>query len=117
LLVYGIELSSELKRELGKEEIYLQGYSEGMLVGMHMISRAPELYHTYFGIGQIANSKQAEILSYSYIMDAARRANDTETIAKLNEIGSPLYDNDQRWIDSAMVERGLMRLCERPEQT
>lgn len=112
----GVILSQALRDEFGKDKIYLQGHSWGTLVGIHMITAAPDLYHAYFGIGQIANSKRAELLSYNYTLEQARKASDSKTIEGLKEIGPPPYDSDQRWIDTTMVERGLMQPYENPGQ-
>ncbi len=112
----GIVLADKLRGEFGKEKIYLQGHSWGTLVGVHMISKQPSLFHAYIGIGQIANSRQAELLSYNYTKNAAEKAGDKKTLEGLEKIGQPPYDNDQQWIDTAMVERGLMRPYEVPDQ-
>ena len=112
----GVVLSETLRQEFKKDKIYLQGHSWGTLVGVHMIAKAPDLYHAYFGIGQIAHSKRAELLSFSYTMNAAKIANDKKTMNKLAELGSPPYENDQRWIDSVMQERVLMQPYEVPNQ-
>ncbi len=110
----GVLLAEKLTKEFGKEKIYLQGHSWGTLVGVHMISSKPSLFNAFIGIGQIAKSKQAEILSYNYTYAAAKRAGDQETLDKLSEIGAPPYDSDQRWIDNVMIERSLMLPYEMP---
>lgn len=112
----GLALTELLRDEFAKDKIYLQGHSWGTLVGVHMVAGAPALYHAYFGIGQIANSRQAELLSYNYTLDQAQRAGDVDTIDGLKHIGQPPYQKDQRWIDTAMVGRGLMRPYEIPSQ-
>ncbi len=110
----GVVLSELLSKEFDKEKIYLQGHSWGTLVSIHMISIAPDLFRAYFAIGQIANSKQAELLSYNHTLDAAQKAGDNKTLKALKKIGKPPYKEDQYWIDVVLVERGLMKPYEIP---
>lgn len=116
IVLDGIELSSQLKREFGKDKIYIEAHSWGTLVGVHMISQRPDLYHAYFGIGQMANSKLAELLSYNYTVEQASKAGDTKAVDALKELGPPPYQSEQGWKNAVMVERGLMRPYEHPEQ-
>ncbi len=112
----GIELSQRLRQEFGRDKIYLEGHSWGTLVGIHMVSQRPDLFHAYFGVGQVANSKRAELLSYNYALEKATKAGDTKTVRGLNKIGSPPYTTDQKWIDTVMTQRGLMQPYEIPNQ-
>ena len=110
----GISLVSYLRTEFGRDKIYLQGHSWGTLVGTNMIAKSPNQFHAYFGIGHIANSRRAELLSYNYTLDAAQKAGDQKTLNALKEFGAPPYKNEQEWIDNVMVERALMQPYEIP---
>jgi len=112
----GIALAKKLRQEFAKEKIFLHGHSWGTLVGVHMAAKAPELFHAFISIGQVAASKRAEQLSYDFALAAADKAGDQETINKLKEIGKPPYQDDQTWIDTVMVQRGLMTPYELPDQ-
>jgi len=113
----GIELAKHLSAEFDQQKIYLQGHSWGTLVSINMVSKDPNLFHAYFSIGQIANTKRAESLSYDYTQNAAIQAGDQKTLDALAEIGRPPYEAEQIWLDTVMVERGLMQPYEIPGQT
>lgn len=112
----GIALSKILLKEFGREKLYLQGHSWGTLLGVHMASKAPTLFTAYFGIGQFADAKRSEKLSWRYAVAAATKTGDQSTVNKLLELGSPPYKTEQEWIDKVMVQRSLMRPYENPEQ-
>jgi len=112
----GVELSKALLTEFSQEKLYLQGHSWGTFVGVHMIAEAPELFHAYFGIGQVANSKKAESLSYQFTIDSATQAGDQTTIEKLKELTPPPYNSEELWLKAVMIERALMRPFENPNE-
>lgn len=111
----GVSVTEYLLSRFGKEKLFLQGHSWGTLVSVHMISERPELFAAYFGIGHIANSKRAELLSYQFTMQSAVIVGDQETINKLEEIGSPPYTTPEDWTNTVMIERGLMQPYEMPD--
>lgn len=111
----GIALTEYLLQRFGKNSLFLQGHSWGTLVSVHMATQRPELYSAYFGIGQIADSKRAELMSYNFTMAQAREANDRETVDALNAIGSPPYSRPEEWIQTVLVERALMQPYEKPD--
>jgi len=61
-------------RRFGKDRIYLMGHSGGSFLGMHAVARAPELYHAYIGIAQMANQLKSEKRAYDYMLDDAERS-------------------------------------------
>lgn len=113
----GVDLSRLLLQEFSQDKLYLQGHSWGTFVGAHMVGEAPELFHAFFSIGQVADSRRAEKLSWEFTMNAATEAGDQKTIDALNQIGPPPYKSEQEWVQTATVERGLMRPYESPDGT
>ncbi len=111
----GIKVAEYLTKRFGKPKLILQGHSWGTLVSVHMAQQRPDLFSAFIGIGQIANSKRAEKISFDFTMQAAKAAGDQETIQKLDEIGSPPYSAPKKWINTVMVERGLMQPYEMPD--
>ena len=105
----GIALSQQLRERFQKEKIYIQGHSWGTAVATHMVQKNPELFHAYFGIGQIADPKLSDQLSYDFTLQAAKNANDQNTIQALKKIGRPPYSSPDVWTKAVMVERQLMR--------
>jgi pimeloyl-ACP methyl ester carboxylesterase len=51
-----IELTNYLRHRFGQERIYLMGHSGGTFLGVEAIARAPELFHAYVGVAQMAHS-------------------------------------------------------------
>jgi len=111
----GVELTRYLRERFQKQKVYLQAHSWGTLVGVHMISKAPNYFHAYFGIGQMADSRRSEKLSYSFTLNQAKLADDKKALAALQKIGSPPYQDDADWISNVMIERGLLHQYELPD--
>lgn len=111
----GVQLSQYLIKRFKKEKIYLQGHSWGTMVGATLASDAPELYHAYIGIGQMANSQLSEQISYDYALSEAKKAGDQEGITILDKMGRPPYATDKEWLGNVMPERTIMRKYENPK--
>ncbi len=91
LIADTLELSALLCRRFGTEKIYLVGHSWGSALGVLAVHRRPELFHTYVGVGQIANMLEGERLSYDWTVAQAERAGDQRSLARLRAIGRPPY--------------------------
>jgi pimeloyl-ACP methyl ester carboxylesterase len=50
---------------------------------MHVVERAPELYHAYIGVSQMANQRESERRFYTYALDRFRRRGDVAMTRKL----------------------------------
>ena len=111
----GLALTEYLKGEFKQDKIFLQGHSWGTLVGMHMVAQAPQHFHAYFGIGQVAKSKRAEVLSFEHALQRARDAGDQETVDGLEIIGAPPYKTEEQWKGAVMTQRALMQPYEMPD--
>jgi len=57
------ELATILAERFGKEKVFLMGHSWGSLLGMSTIRIHPELFHAYFGVGNVASQYEGERLS------------------------------------------------------
>lgn len=113
----GIEITKYLLVSLEKEKLYIEAHSWGTAVGIHMIRKRPKLYQAYFGIGQMANSKKSEQLSYDFTWKEAKRKNDQNVMDQLNEIGRPPYNSSSDWIRKCMRERKLSKTYLPPNYT
>jgi pimeloyl-ACP methyl ester carboxylesterase len=72
-----LALTNDLRRRFGKDRVYVMGHSGGSFLGMHAVARAPELYHAYIGVAQMANQLRSEKRAYDYMLGrcgAERRA-------------------------------------------
>jgi pimeloyl-ACP methyl ester carboxylesterase len=88
----GIEVAEYLRNHLHKEKIILLGHSWGSILGVHIVKQRPELFYAYVGTGQAGNMPRSFQMSYAYILERARAANDKEAVKELESIGPPPYD-------------------------
>ncbi len=100
------ELSEYLIERFGQEKIYLMGHSWGSLLGIMTAYQYPELYHAYFGVGQVADQYRAEMISFEWVQEQARLANDEKAIRQLAELNFPdTTASTKDWVDFLMHER------------
>ncbi|MGE6632382.1 alpha/beta fold hydrolase [Bacillus sp. NPDC077027] len=64
-----IELSEKLLAFYGQSKLYLVGYSWGSLLGIQAVKRRPDLYYAYYGISQVVNVQQEDVISYELLLD------------------------------------------------
>jgi pimeloyl-ACP methyl ester carboxylesterase len=102
-----IDLSRYLATRFGKKKILLVGHSWGSAIGMLAVSRCPELFSAYVGIGQVSNMAEGERISYEWTLQQARAASDKGSIRKLNRIGPPPYGG-KNWRSKYMTERQIL---------
>jgi pimeloyl-ACP methyl ester carboxylesterase len=78
-----LAVTNDLRRRFGKDRIYLMGHSGGSFLGMHAVARAPELYHAYIGVSQMANQRRSEKRAYDYMLGRCRAERRTALARKL----------------------------------
>lgn len=100
------ELTEYLAKRFNKKKIILAGHSWGSVIGALAVSKRPELYSAYIGIGQMSNVAESEKISYEWTLQQATLSNDEKAVAKLREIGSPPYTG--AWRKKFMTERQLL---------
>lgn len=100
------ELTAYLLNKFGKDRIVLAGHSWGSLIGALTVSRYPELYHCFVGIGQVANAAQGESASYQWTLQRAREEEARRAIAQLERMGPPPYRGD--WQAKVLTQRRLL---------
>src|SRR5208282_1517847 len=49
------EMAAWVRRELGKEKIFVQGHSWGSFLGLELAKRHPAWLHAYIGVGQVTD--------------------------------------------------------------
>jgi pimeloyl-ACP methyl ester carboxylesterase len=101
-----IDLSSYLARRFQNDRILLVGHSWGSAIGMLAVSKRPDLFAAYVGIGQVSRVAESELLSYNWTLEQARRAADGPSIRQLTEMGPPPYAGD--WRSKLLTERRLV---------
>lgn len=78
-----VAVADYLRQRFGQEKIYMMGHSWGSALGVLTAQRAPERFHAYIGIGQIACQRESELLAYTYMMDQFRAAGNTKMVRRL----------------------------------
>ncbi len=89
----GIELAAYLVDRFGKDKVILTGSSWGSVLGVHMASARPDLFHAYLGVSQVVSHPENEIRSYFKLLDLAHAANDVAALTVLEEVGEPPWEN------------------------
>nr|WP_208543161.1 alpha/beta fold hydrolase [Lysobacter alkalisoli] len=88
-----VELVAWLRREYGKEKIFVLGHSWGSYLGLELASRHPDWLHAYIGIGQGTDIPESERRGWAWTMDKARADGNAEAIAELESI-APYAEGD-----------------------
>lgn len=87
----GIALAKWLMMTYGQEKIWLMGESWGSALGVMMVHQAPELFHGFFGTGQMVAFLETELIDYRKALDIATQAGDQAIVDKLRRNGPPPY--------------------------
>ncbi|MGB5690767.1 MAG: alpha/beta hydrolase, partial [Woeseiaceae bacterium] len=58
-----------LRKRFGQERIYLLGHSHGSYLGILAVSRHPELFHAYIGVGQVVDEARAFAFQKAELVD------------------------------------------------
>lgn len=101
-----IDLSSYLAKRFHKNKILLVGHSWGSAIGMLAVSKRPDLFSAYIGIGQVSRVAESELISYQWTLEQARKAADHSSVEKLSGIGPPPYTGN--WRPKFLTERRLL---------
>ena len=100
------ELSQYLANRFNREKIFLMGHSWGSMLGIITAYKYPELYHAYFGIGQVCHQFKGEQMSYKWALNQAIELNDTKAITTLKNINFPdSTAGVDKWLNYLMMER------------
>ncbi|MDO9634192.1 MAG: alpha/beta hydrolase [Paludibacter sp.] len=100
------ELSEYLVNRFNREKIFLIGHSWGSLLGILTAYQNPELYHAYFGIGQVSHQFKGEQISCNWALDQAVERNDTKAIKTLKNLNFPdSTAGIDKWMKYLMMER------------
>jgi pimeloyl-ACP methyl ester carboxylesterase len=83
LIADTLAVTDYLRDRFGQDKIYLMGHSEGTFLGIQAAARAPERYHAYIAVAQMANQRRSEALAYDYMLQQFKAAGDTAMVRKL----------------------------------
>jgi pimeloyl-ACP methyl ester carboxylesterase len=68
------EMIEWLRKEFGKQKIFVLGHSWGSFLGLKTAERHPQWLHAYIGMGQGANMPESERRGWKFAMERARAA-------------------------------------------
>ncbi len=93
----GIELAGDLTRRLGVKKVILLGGSWGAILGVHMATSRPELFHAYVGVSQVVSYRENPAASHAKVLALAKAANDEKTVSALSTLGPPPWENPRNF--------------------
>lgn len=94
-----------VRHRFGKARVVLLGHSWGTALGVVYASRFPDKVAAYVGVGQVADMREGERLSYEYARSEARRRKDRSAALALERIGQPPHTVDEMLTSRKWVER------------
>ena len=80
------ELTAYLRREYGKEKIFLLGHSWGTVIGLQVAQRHPDWLHAYIGMGQAIDFMENERLGTAFALRQAEALGNAEALQELRSI-------------------------------
>jgi proline iminopeptidase len=99
------ELIGYLKKRFKKDKIVLLGHSWGSVLGVELVSRYPDDFYAYVGVGQVANMWENEKISLQYVLDSATRSNNQEALKELQSIGNSYPDSSLNGLQKLYLQR------------
>jgi pimeloyl-ACP methyl ester carboxylesterase len=90
-----LAVTDYLRARFGHDRVYLMGHSGGSFVAIHAAARAPQRYHAYVGVAQMANQLRSEIRAYQFMLREYGRRGDDAMVRRLEaapvtpETGTP----------------------------
>lgn len=88
-----IEVAEHLRAKYHKDKLIIVGHSWGTVVSTRAVLKRPDLFYAYVGIGQIANMRENERISYNFGVEQAKQHNNTEALKEMATIAP--YPGDQ----------------------
>jgi pimeloyl-ACP methyl ester carboxylesterase len=80
------EMAAWARREFGKDKIFVLGHSYGSFLGLQFAVRHPQWLYAYIGVCQSINGPESERAGWRFVIDAARRAGNSEAVRELEAI-------------------------------
>lgn len=83
LIADTVEVADYLRARFGQEKILLLGHSWGSFLGIQVAARAPDRFHAYVGMAQVAHQLRSEVMARDAMMAAYRERGDARMVARL----------------------------------
>lgn len=95
ILADALELIHLLQDRYDQNKIFLAGHSWGSYLGMLLVSRRPELFHAYVGIGQVVDEAAALDYQDRFIRRRAKNTGNDEALRDLDFSGPAAHE---KWL-------------------
>jgi proline iminopeptidase len=99
------EMTAWLRKNLGKDKIFVLGHSWGSFPGIRIAQRHPEWLHAYIGVGQLSNGPASERRSWSDTLALARAAGNAQAVHELEALAPYAADSNPMPIETIIAER------------
>jgi pimeloyl-ACP methyl ester carboxylesterase len=81
-----IEVAEHLRARYRKDKLIIVGHSWGTVVSTRAVLKRPDLFLAYVGIGQIANMRENERISYDFGIEQAKKHHNAEALKEMEAI-------------------------------
>jgi proline iminopeptidase len=106
----GEEVVAYLRQAYGQEKIFVLGHSWGSVIGLTVAHKHPEWLHAYIGMGQVIYMRENERLSYDFVLEQARKRNNTVALEKLIALAPYAGPNNFPRFDQLIIQRNWLRV-------
>jgi pimeloyl-ACP methyl ester carboxylesterase len=93
----GVEVAQYAASRLGKQKVILKGGSWGSVLAVHMAKMRPDMFAAYVGTSQLVSSGGNGLASYTKLLERARAAGDSKTVAAIEALGPPPWKNPRNF--------------------
>jgi pimeloyl-ACP methyl ester carboxylesterase len=94
----GIELTEYIREYLNTNNVILVGHSWGSFLGVHIVTRRPELFHAFVGTGQVVSWPGMVEAQYRYTLDRARAESNAAAVNELEALGISAPDRFDQYL-------------------
>ena len=99
------EMVAWLRKEFGKDRIFVFGQSWGSYLGLELAQRRPEWLHAYIGMGQVTNAPESERRGWAWTLQRAEAAGNAEAVAELEALAPYAEGNTPLPLENLFKQR------------
>lgn len=83
------ELIEAILKRFNRQKLYLLGHSWGSVLGLLAVQNCPDLFYSYISVGQVVDIQETGRILYDFLMESAKKSNNTKALRELESIGFP----------------------------
>lgn len=99
------DMTQWLRKEFGKDRIFVLGHSAGTYAGLELAKRHPDWLYAFIGVGQMADMPESERRGWVFAMNAAHHSGNTEALAQLQSIAPYFLPGKPSSLEDLYLER------------